>query len=206
MLRGFEPRTPSRAAKCSAASRHPAPVCDSGLNAGDEGKGTGHPRDGHCRRGAFSHRVHQHPTRRDDVTGGSRESLTGRQPSAPREEFAQPPGTATSVREPSHHLPQPDLLFLNEPAPGLDQLAVHPGRVVVIVFGAPGLRCAPHRRRAARALLGPGTGVALRHDDQHRVHRSWLRCGRRCRAATLSDPRLCDRRARRADPAPHQRP
>ena len=23
MLRGFEPRTPSRAAKCSAASRHP---------------------------------------------------------------------------------------------------------------------------------------------------------------------------------------
>lgn len=152
------------------------PVCDSGLDAGDEGEGAGHPRDGHSRRGAFSHRAHQHATRRDDVTGGSRESLTGRQPSAPREEFAQPPGTATSVREPSHHLPQPDLLFLNEPAPGLDQLAVDPGRVVVIVFGAQDcvlpliagaqlVRCSDpalawrHAMMASTGCIGPGYAV-----------------------------------------------
>jgi hypothetical protein len=54
----------------------------------------------------------------------------------PRNEVAQPPGTGTSVREPSCHLPRPDLLFLGEPAPGLDELTVDPGRAVVIVFGA----------------------------------------------------------------------
>lgn len=50
--------------------------------------------------------------------------------------MAQPPGAGTSVREPSLHLPQPDLFFVDEPAPGLDQLAVDSGRAVVIVFGA----------------------------------------------------------------------
>lgn len=31
---------------------------------------------------------------------------------------------------------RPDMLFIDEPAPGLDQLAVDPGRAAVIVFGA----------------------------------------------------------------------
>ncbi|MCA1694134.1 MAG: hypothetical protein LC749_05065 [Actinobacteria bacterium] len=51
--------------------------------------------------------------------------------------MAQPPDTGASVREPSLHLPQPDMLFMDEPAPGLDELTVDPGRAVVIVFGAP---------------------------------------------------------------------
>lgn len=66
------------------------------------------------------------------MTGG----LTGWQRSDPRKEVAQPPGAGTSVREPRLHLAQPDLLFLDEPAPGLDQLTVDPGCPVVIVFGA----------------------------------------------------------------------
>ena len=66
------------------------------------------------------------------MTGG----LTGWQRSHPRKEVAQSPGTTTSVRESSLHLPQPDLFFLDEPAPGLDELTVDPRRAVVIVFGA----------------------------------------------------------------------
>ena len=91
------------------------------------------------------------------MTSGSRESVTGWQPSGPCEEFAQPPGTATSVREPNHHLPQPDLPFLDEPAPGLDQLAVDPGRVVVIVFGQ------AKAQLGSEVLLGSGAiiGSAL---------------------------------------------
>lgn len=70
------------------------------------------------------------------MTGGSRERLAGWQPFGPRKEMVQPPDIVTSVKEPRRHLPQPDLFFLDEPAPGLDQLAVDPGRAVVIVFGA----------------------------------------------------------------------
>lgn len=36
----------------------------------------------------------------------------------------------------SGRVPPPDMLFIDEPAPGLDQLAVAPGRAVVIVFDA----------------------------------------------------------------------
>lgn len=39
-------------------------------------------------------------------------------------------------QDPSRHPPKSDILFMDEPAPGLDQLAVSPGRAVVIVFGA----------------------------------------------------------------------
>jgi len=70
------------------------------------------------------------------VTGGSRERLTGWQPSVLRKEMTQPPGTGTSVRDPSSHFPRPHVLFMDEPAPGLDQLRVGSGRAVVIVFGA----------------------------------------------------------------------
>lgn len=50
--------------------------------------------------------------------------------------MAQPPSTGTSLSQPSPHRLVSDILFMDEPAPGLDQLAVAPGRPVVIVFGA----------------------------------------------------------------------
>lgn len=70
------------------------------------------------------------------MTDGSREKLTGWQPWVLQKEMAQPPDTGTSVKGPSPHFRQPDMLFMDEPAPGLNQLEVNPGCVVVIVFGA----------------------------------------------------------------------
>jgi hypothetical protein len=42
----------------------------------------------------------------------------------------------TSARAPATDLPPLDVLFIDEPAPGLDELAIDPGRPVVIIFGA----------------------------------------------------------------------
>jgi hypothetical protein len=153
-----------------------------------------------------AHRAHQRAARGDEVTGGSRERLTGWQPSVLRKEMTQPPGTGISVRDPSSHFPRPNVLFMDEPAPGLDQLRVGSGRAVVIVFRCAGLCPAPHRGCAARALLGSRAGLVLRNDDWRRAHRPWLRCGRRGRAAALPDPRWCTGRVVRADPAPRPRP
>jgi hypothetical protein len=92
-----------------------------------------------------------------------------------REEMASP-GTGTSARGLSPHLPQPDMLFIDEPAPGVDQLTVDPARAVVIVFGAEGcvlpliagaqlVRCSDpalawrYAMTTSTGLIGPGYAV-----------------------------------------------
>lgn len=135
MLR-YESSKPSTAAKCPAASRHPrgymAAIWTLAMTAKEPDTlvmvtlGGWFP----------AHRARRHATTGDEVTGSSRERLIGWQRPDPRKEVTQPPGTATSVREPNLHLPQPDLFFLDEPAPGLDEITVDPDRPVVVVFGA----------------------------------------------------------------------
>ncbi len=90
---------------------------------------------------------------------------------------------AHDLHDPHHGLQQLDMLYLDEPAPGLDRLGVEPGRPAVLVF-CPGACPLPQLRnaqvirstdaqlaqqyalRTAVGLVGPGYALV---DDSGRL-------------------------------------